>query len=435
MTMSTRRRWFRLDRHDVRSTLPASIRAIMQNGILDRTFRDALVPQFLFPAIADTEPWQGALGDTRTFTRKGLIAPTTTPLAGADISGASTYSIEQWSVTMDQYGLSVDTNMLQSSMTLASKFLADVQTLGISAGQSLNRIARDKMYRAYAGGRTWCTAGASTDTTIAVADVAGFTTVLVNGVPTPVSGTNPLTVSIAGVANTVTAASVASGPGNLTLGTTRVDVLGDYVVAANAPVSVRTAARNTPFDAQAADVATLALFRAAVVRLRKMNVPTIGGYYTAHIPPDTEAELFADADFKQALQGRVDSPVWRDLSIGRFSGIDWVRNNEVPTVAGGSGGAVTVFRPIVVGAGVAVAAPFDGIGSLLGGTGVEDVPSIRMIPAAPSTEVALIVRPPADRLQQVISTSWSYTGDFGVPSDSGTGDAALFKRAVVVDHA
>jgi hypothetical protein len=432
MRISTHADWFRLDRHDVRSTLPAAIQAIMQNGILDRTFRDALIPSFLFPAIADSEPWQGSLGDTKTFTRKGLIAPTTTPLAGADISGASTYTIEQWSVTMDQYGISVDTNMLQSAMTLASKFLADVQTLGINAGQSLNRIVRNKMYNAYMGGRTWCTVGAGTDTTIAVQEVSGFTKVLVNGVPTAVSGTFPLNVTINGVGNTVTGTSAQSGPGNLTLGTTRADVLGDPVIAANAPVSIR-ATGNTAFDLTTANVATLANFRAAVVRLRKMNVPTDGGYYTAHIPPDTEAELFADTDFKQALQGRVDSPVWRDLSIGRFAGIDWVRNNETPTVTSNS--SATVFRPIVVGAGAVVAAPFEGIGGLLAGTGVEDVPGIRMIEAAPTTQVALIVRPPQDRLQQVISTSWAYTGDFGVPSDSGTGDAALFKRAVVVEHA
>jgi hypothetical protein len=433
MTLSTRASWFRLDRHDVRSTLPAAIQAIMQNGILDRTFRDALIPSFLFPALADSEPWQGGLGDTRTFTRKGLIAPTTTPLAGADISGASTYTIEQWSVVMDQYGLSVDTNMLQSSMTLASKFLADVQTLGINAGQSLNRIARNKMYNAYMGGRTWATAadGAS-NTSITVQEVAGFTRVLVNGVPTAVSGGNPLTVTVGGVANTVTGVSAQSGPGTLTLGTARVDALGDAVVAANAPVTIR-ATGNSAFDLTTANVATFANFRAAVTRLRKMNVPTVDGYYTAHIPPDTEAELFADADFKQALQGRVDSPVWRDLSIGRFAGIDWVRNIEVPTVTSNSG--ATVYRPVVVGAGALVAAPFEGIGSLLAGTGVEDVPSIRMIEAAPTTAVALIVRPPTDRLQQVISTSWAYTGDFGVPSDSGTGDAALFKRAVVVEHA
>lgn len=426
------RPWFRLDRHDIRSTLPAAIQAIMQNGMLDRTFQDALVPEFLFPAAADSEPWQGALGDTKTFTRKGLLTPTTTPLAGSDISGASTYSIEQWSVTMDQYGLSTDTNMLQSAMTLASKFLADVATLGVSAGQSLNRIARNKLYAAYMGGRTWCTATATSDTTIAVAEVAGFTKVLVNGVPTPVSATNPLSITISGVANTVTATSVSSGAGNLTLGTARADTQGDYLVASNAPTTVRPTG-NTAYDLTTSNVATLAMFRAAVVRLRKMNVPTVGGYYTAQIPPDTESELFADADFKQALQGRVDSPIWQGLSIGRFSGIDWVRNNECPTVTSNSG--ATVFRPIVMGAGAIVAAPFEGIGSLLAGTGVEDVPSVRMVPAAPTTEVALIVRPPQDRLQQVISTSWAWTGDFGIPSDSGTGDAALFKRACVVEHA
>lgn len=432
MKTATAPAWFRIDRHDIRSTLPAAIQAIMQNGILDRVFQDALVPEFLFPAIADSEPWQGGLGDTKTFTRKGLIAPTTTPLAGADIASASTYSVEQWSVTMDQYGISVDTNMLQSSMTLASKFLADIATLGVNAGQSLNQIARNKLYNAYMGGRTWCTTSATTDTSMIVSSVAGFTTVLVNGVPTPVSASHPLTVNIAGVANTVT--GVNAGTSTLTLGTTRIDTAGDYIVAANAPVSIR-ATGNSAYDLGSTNVATLANFRAAVVRLRKMNVPTEGGYYVAHIPPDTEAELFNDADFKQALQGRVDSPVWRDLSIGRFSGIDWVRNNEVPSIAGHSDGSVPIFRPIVVGAGAIVAAPFEGIGSLLAGTGVEDVPSVRMVAAAPTTEVALIVRPPQDRLQQTISTSWAWTGDFGIPSDSGTGDTALYKRAVVVEHA
>lgn len=429
--MKSIRTWFRLDRHDVRSTLPAAIRAVMQNGILDRTFRDALLPEFLYPGIADSEPWSGGLGDTKTFTRKGLLTPTTTAITGSDISGASTYTIEQWSVTMDQYGLSVDTNLLQSSMTLASKYLADVQTLGISAGQSLNRIARDKLYAAYAGGRTWCTTTATSDTSIIVGSVNGFTTVLVNGVPTAVSASNPLNITINGVANTVTGVNV--GTSTLTLGTARADTAGDYLVASNAPTSVRTASRNTAYDITTADVATFAMFRSAVVRLRKMNVPTVDGYYTAHIPPDTEGELFADSDFKQALQGRVDSPVWRDLSIGRFAGIDWVRNNEAPTVTSNSG--ATVYRPLVLGAGAIIAAPFSEMGTLLSETGVGDVPSIRMVPAAPGTDVALIVRPPSDRLQQVVSTSWSWVGDFGIPSDSQSGDAALYKRAVMIEHA
>jgi N4-gp56 family major capsid protein len=430
-TLTAAKPWFRLDRHDVRSTVPAAIRAMMQNGILDRVFQEALRPNFIFPAIADAMPWQGGLGDTKTFTRKGLLAPATTPITGSDTS-AATYSIEQWSVTMDQYGQAVDTNMLTSSMALASKFLADVETLGINAGQSINQVARNKLYGAYMGGRTWCTTGGTSDTSIIVNSVAGFQYVLVNGVPTAVSASNPLTVTIAGTGNTVT--GVNAGTNTLTLGTARVDVAGDSVVAANAPVTVRPTG-STAYDLGTSNVATFALFRSCVTRLRKMNVPTVGGYYIAHIDPDTEAQLFSDSDFKQALQGRVDSPIYRDLSIGRFGGIDWVRNIEAPTVLGGSAGNVTVHRPIVLGAGALVAAPFEGMGDLLRGSGVEDVPDISMVNAAPGVDVARIVRPPQDRLQQNLSTSWSWVGDYGVPSDSTTGDAALYKRAVVLEHA
>lgn len=428
------RRWFRLDRHaGVRPTLPAAITAIMQNGMLDRTFQDALIPEFLFPALADQEPWQGGLGDTKTFTRKGLLTPVTTAITGSDAS-ANTYSVEQWSVVMDQYGNSVDTNLLQSAMTLASKFLADVQQLGINAGQSINQIARNKLYAAYMGGSTWCTTAGSSDTSIIVQSVNGFANVMVNGVLTPVSAGNPLNVTINGVANTVT--GVNAGTSTLTLGTARVDVQGDPVIAANAPNIIRPSGISTGFNLVAGSVATLALFRAAVARLRSMNVPTFGGYYTAHIDATTEQELFNDADFKQALQGRVDSPIWQGLSIGRFSGIDWVRNIECPTVPAATGGSTVVaHRPIVMGANTLVAAPFADTGSLLAGTGVEDVPSVRMVNAANSVDVALIVRPPQDRLQQNISTTWSWVGDFGVPSDSLTGDAALYKRAVVVEHA
>jgi hypothetical protein len=430
--LTAARPWFKLGRHDVRSTVPAAIRAMMQNGLLDRVFQEALRPEFIFPAIADAEPWQGGLGDTKTFTRKGLLAPATTAITGSDTS-AATYGIEQWSVTMDQYGQAIDTNMLTSAMALQSKFLADVQTLGINAGQSLNQIARNKLYSAYAGGRTWGTTTAGSDTSMIVNSVTGFTHVLVNGVPTAVSASTPLTVSIEGVANTVT--GVNTGTNTLTLGTARADTAGDYVVAANAPTTVRPTG-DTAFDLSGANVATFAMFRSAVTRLRKMNVPTIGGYYVAHIDPDTEAQLFSDSDFKQALQGRVDSPIYTDLSIGRFGGIDWVRNNECPTIAGGSAGTVTVHRPIVLGAGALVAAPFEGMGDLLAGTGVQDVPDIAMVDAAPGVQVARIVRPPQDRLQQTLSTSWSWVGDYGVPSDSlANSDAALFKRAVVLEHA
>ncbi|GCD37944.1 hypothetical protein OEIGOIKO_05754 [Streptomyces chrestomyceticus JCM 4735] len=432
MTLTAVRPWFRLDRHDVRGTIPAAIRAMMQNGLLDRVFQEALRPEFIFPAIADSEPWQGGLGDTKIMTRKGLLTPSTTPITGSDTSPA-TYGIEQWSVTMDQYGLAVDTNMLTSKMALASKFLADVQTLGINAGQSLNQIARNKLYAAYSGGRTWVTTAGASDTSMVVNSVAGFTHVMVNGVLTAVSAAAPLAVTIEGTPNTVTGVNTATN--TLTLGTARADTAGDYIVAANAPTTIRPTG-DTAYDLGANNTATFAMFRAAVTRLRKMNVPTVNGYYIAHIDPDTEAQLFSDPDFKQALQGRVDSPVYTDLSIGRFGGLDWVRNNECPTVLGGSGGTVPVHRPIVLGAGALISAPFDGMADLLGESGVGDVPDIAMVDVAPTVQVARIVRPPQDRLQQIISTSWSWVGDFGIPSDAlANSDPALYKRAVVLEHA
>lgn len=426
--------WFRLDRHDVRSTLPAAIRAAMQNGLLDRVFQEALRPEFIFPAIADPEPWQGGLGDTKIMTRKGLIAPDTTPITGSDPSTGS-YGIEQWTVTMDQYGKSVDTNTLQSRMTLASKYMADVQTLGIHAGQSLNRLARNKLYAGYAGGRTWCTTAGSSDTSMVVSSVDGFTKVLANGVPVDVSASTPLTVSIAGVANTVTGVNV--GTKTLTLGTARVDVVGDSVVAANAPLSIRPGTQATAFNLASGNLATFAMFRAAVTRLRKMSVPTVNGNYVAHIDADTESQLFADSEFKQLYQGRGDSDVYRTLSLGTFGGLDWVRNLEAPVLATGTDGlTTTVHRPIVVGAGCLVSAPFEDQASLLDETGVGDVPEIAMLDVAPGVQVARIVRPPQDRLQQVVSTSWAWTGDYAAPSDalSASGDPALYKRAVVLEH-
>jgi hypothetical protein len=434
-TLTAARPWFDLGRHDVRSTLPAAIRAMMEDGTLDRMFQEALRPEFIFPAIADSEPWQGGLGDRRIMTRNGLMAPDTAPITGSDPTTA-TYDIEQWEVVMDQYGKAVDTNMLQSKMTLASKYLNDVGRLGIHAGQTMNRLCRDKLYKAYAGGRTWATAAGTSDTSIIVQSVNGFTHKIVNGVPTAVSASNALAVTIAGVANTVTGVDTATK--TLTLGTARVDVEGDAVVSAQAPTSVRAGSSNdTAFNLAAGDLITFAHFRAAVTRLRRMNVPAAeGGNYIAHIDPVTESQLFADTEFQSLYQGRADSEVYRDLALGTFGGLVWVRNNEVPFLASGTDDLVTtVHRPIVVGQGALVAAPFEDIAGLLQETGVSDVPEIAMLNVAPGVDVARIVRPPQDRLQQVVSTSWSWTGDYGVPSDSlANGDAAQFKRAVVLEH-
>jgi N4-gp56 family major capsid protein len=391
----------------------------MQNGILDRIFRDALLPQFLFPATATVEPIAQGIGATVTFTRDGLLAVATTPTTGSDPS-PQTLTYEQWSLSMEQYGNTMDTNRLTARATLADTFVRNVQKLGINAGQTLNQLARNKLYASYS-------------TTCVVNNAAGFDTVLVNGVPTAVSAGNPLNITLAGVANTVVGCNL--GTNTLTLGTSKIQAVGDTATSSSAPYSLRAGSRASRYNLTGSDVMTAALVRSTVQRLRTMNVPTIAGNYVCHMDPTTEAELFADSDFKQAYQGRGDSTVFGDMSLGVFLGVDWVRNNETPvTTDGGSSANLTVHRPIFMGGDALMAGPFEGISDLLADTGVEEVPMISMIGPANGVEVAMIIRPPQDRYQQIISATWSWVGDFAVPSDITTGDASRFKRAVVVEH-
>ncbi|AGK98172.1 N4-gp56 family major capsid protein [Clostridium pasteurianum] len=409
------------------NAFPAAIAAMIQNGILDRTFQEALLPNFLYRNLATQRPFQGNLGETVLFTRTGLLSTAETPLTPGSDPTPQSYSIEQYAMTLNQYGNAMDTNMLTSKIGLSSKFLEDNMKLGINAGQTVNRICRNKLYGAYSSGNTYAVGAGSAITALVVNDVTGFTTQLVNGVQTAVGAGNPIPVVVSGNANTVVAVNV--GTKTLTLGTAATWVDSDPVVAVNAPQIFRPNARADTKKLIAGDSATLAIFLDAVAALRQNNVPSFGGYYAAHIDAVTERQLFADADFKQALQGRQDSPVWGSLSIGRFAGIDWVRNTEAPTVANG---ALTVRRPMVVGADALIEGPLQGFGELLGEANFAEARDSGIVSMVDG--VAFIHRPPIDRLQQVISSAWSWVGDYAVPTDALTGAAAQYKRAAVIEH-
>ena len=441
-TVDLRAMVMRLGIHDIATELPVEIRGIIQKGLLDRVFQDALHPEWIFPAVADVQPWAGGIGDEKIWTRTGLMTPSPTPVSPGSDATADTYTVEQWSSIMSRYGRSIDTDMLASAVALASKYLQDVKTLGTHAGQTMNQAARNALFGAYAGGNTYVTTDTTSSATLPVKDTTGFGFVSVNGKLTAVSVTNPLNVTINGVANTVTATSAASGPGNLTLTTPGAisATHGWAVVASNAPTSIRPTGSSL-FDLTSGSIATLALFRSAYTRLKKMNVPTIGGGYTAFVTNDTINELYSDPAFNLALTGQVESPVWRELAIGRINGVDFVPNNEVPTVLGGTHasagtGTLTVNRTVVVGAGALMWCPLENLGGLLQGTGVEGVPSISMVSPAQGVDVAVITRPPQNRWQDVISTTWQAVGGYGVPTDlqNASGDAALYKRACIVEH-
>lgn len=440
-----------------RDNLPPSLQEILQNGLLDGVFDDALLPMFLYDTLADTRPWGSQIGSQGIFTRAGLMTPVTVPITGSDATAAA-YGFEQYSVKMDQWGNSIDTNMAISAQALANKYLEDNKTLAINAAQSLNLIAQAALYAAYGGGTSYATAATTSSTSLHVADAGGFgqapTTLGTSGtvesatgvaVPqlNPVSSSNPLTISIGGASNTVTGVafdSGTSGPGTLTLGTGATVAKDAAVTSANSPAIYRPNARASQATIVAGDVATLALFESAVTRLRSMNVKPIGGAYTAHIHPTTLQELFQDANFRQVYQGRSDSPAYENLTLGatagaggvefmgRFIGIDWVMNNVTPVVTNDS--SVPVYRPIVCGQDSLIKAPFENMADLVSASQAGGVAQIDMI-----NGIARILRAPLDRLGQVLTSSWSFIGGYTVGTDLLTGDASAYKRGVVLEHA
>lgn len=434
-----------------RDILPPSLQEIVQDGLLDGVFDHALQPAFLFEALAELKPWGANLGSESILTRDGLIPVSTTAITGSDAS-ATTYGFEQYSIKMDQWGTAVDTNLAVSAMALASKFIEDNQRLGVNAAETLNQLAQQNLYGAFAEGTTWVTtAQATASTTCVVNDATGFQYAKVLSgtsgsdpsegltgvsVPTlvPVSATNTLDITVNGASNTVVGVDVATD--TLTLGTAVTQAVGDAVVSAIGPVMVRPNARASAYDLVATDICTLQNVQAAVTRLRTMRVPPIRGAYTCHAHPQTIEELFQDAAFQRVYTGRADSQAYLGFQpgdsigdgahfMGRFMGVDWIMNTVVPSP---SNGTLDYYQPIVCGQGCLIKGPFEN--QALDALTIPTISEVQVI-----NGVARIWRAPLDRLGQVISSAWKWTGGWSVGTDMLTGDSAVYKRAVVIEHA
>lgn len=439
-----------------RDILPPSLAEVVQDGLLDGIFEHALQPATLWNNIAEVKPWGANLGTESIMTRDGLLPVSTAPITGAD-PNPSTYGFEQYTVKMDQFGNTIDTNLAVSAMAMASKFIEDNQRLGVNAAQTLNALAQQTVYAAYGEGQTWVTAASTTSTALDVNDGGGFTQAVVMSsttgsndsegimgvavpVLTPVSASAPLNVKINGVANTVIGVSFNSGnsgPATLTLGTAISASVGQDVINESGAVMVRPNGRATANDLVAGDIATLQTFQAAITRLRSMNVPGVAGAYTIHVHPQTLEELFQDSAFQRVYTGRADSPAYREFSLGsgqvgeveflgRFLGADWFSNTLVPVATNGNG--LQYYRPLVAGDGALIKAPFED--QALEGLSIPTISEIQII-----NGVARVWRAPLDRLGQVIASSWKWTGGYAVGTDMLTGDSAVYKRAVVVEHA
>lgn len=449
--------------------IPADIAATIQDNMLLRKFYDGLFPRLLYRADMTPELWQANLGEHLIMTRTGLIEPKVKPLVPGQDVKPSSYSVEQWEAFADQYGDSVDTNMPTSYVSMASTHLRNVHTLGLNAGQSINRVARNSMFRAYLGGEAMVlgTFGAGA-TEIVVSTLNGFTQAVQLGRFAAASSGNPLAISFTNAEppNTVIGFQPADpsqpfGPGILTLGA----ALSSGVIARVGVLAVtrsrrqRSGGASTIDGISPANTLTLDDCIATVARLRDVNVPPHDdGYYHAHITPAGEKQIFGDNHWQRLHQSLPDSTPYKDFLIDRQVGIAFYRNTESPSrstvgeldatgtyalLAPEIGGEVVnetglpIARMIVTGAGVGYEKYIDesrfiseaGVQGKIGQFAVVNG-GVQVM----TERIRLIMRAPQDRLQQNVSTSWSWSGDFPIPSDALTGDPARYKRAIVVEH-
>ena len=456
--------------------VPPTIPSLIQQGALERAFHDGLYPNLAYRAEAMPEEWEANTGQQRYMTRPGLLATVTTPLTPGTDPSTQTVPAEQWVAILNQYGASINTHMPTSVVAQANLLLRNVKQLGLQAGQSVNQVARNAIFQAYLQGSTVNIASIATgDTTVRVAALNGFTTVVIPGsqiAPVPVSSAYPMAITITGGGNTSTCTvtgyipddpSNPLGPGTLQLSAAvgTVYALRATVTNAYAPSIIRSAPGTSIDSIGAGDGFTLQQCINAVAVLRSNNVqPHDDGFYHCHVSPTAVAQMFADPVFQRLNQSLPSHVIYQQGFVGYMAGIMFFMNTESPgyfnsgnLIATANDGiyASAIGSEIVNGTGVQIGmAVVTGKGAVYekyldesayvtqaGTTGKIGEFNVNNNGMQIMTErIRLILRAPLDALQQVVTASWSITTSFPIPTDltAPTGPQ-IVKRAVVLQYA
>lgn len=454
------------------------VRAMVQENALDRMFHDALFPEQMFRAEAlSPERWDANVGDNKTFTGKGLIPVDQRPLIPGQDPVPADYALEQWTAMQAKWATSIDTNLPTSLAACVNKLTQDLQQLGLNAGQTLNRVCRTRLFNAADSGWTVADGSQSSVTALVVKRLQGFTRArrpdLSAGSPVRydlVTANNPLAITVIHT-GTPTVVNVTGftpvtpgdeiGPGTLTIDAAVTVTDRDPVFASTRTFRVISGGGNST-DAITAgtDILHLVDVRSAVARLRNANVqPQTDGYFHCHLDPTGETQLFADNEVQRLNIGNLDSDMYVDFQIGRLMGCIFYRNNEVPQVGNVFGGSsatfsqrdplagelysngnattgVPVHRALIVGREAFNEYYVDQSAMITeaGVTGrIERGATVRNNGIEMEVDrIKVIMRAPQDRLQENVSNTWAFQGDFVVRTDGATGDQAAFKRVINV---
>jgi hypothetical protein len=454
------------------------VRSIVQENLLERAFHDALFPNLLFRGEVSPVVWPAGVGDTQIFSAPGLMAVDCQPLRPGEDPAPITYPLEQWTAQLQQYAGTTDTHMPTSMMAIANLFLRNAHQLGMQASQTLNRIARNRMYAAALSGWTVADGAAVATTSLRVKRLNGFTRARnpnLSGTQAVrfelVSASNPLTVTIfdngAATTNTVVGYTPDTpgdeyGPGVLTLGSATTNVADRaYVISVDRTTIVRVGGGNKVDDVGSSDVPTLADVRSAIAGFWQDNVPAHpDGKFHAHLDPKSQALIFSDAEFQRLMQSLPDYYPYKEFALGELLGTVFFRNSECPiaqTVVGGltatysqtdpfvgelfnNGNASTgvPIHEILFTAQGGILEYYNDMSGLLTEAGIPGKLAEPQITnngiEVMSERIQLIIRQPLNRLADKVSTSWRFMGDWPVRTDAATGGPARYKRFRCIQH-
>ena len=457
--------------------VPPAVLELNQKGLLERAFHDGLFPNLAYRAEAVAEEWEGNTGIEIFMSRPGLIPPSVTPLVPGTDPTPKSVPFEQWVARLDQYGDTIDTNTPTSATANADLFLRNIHQQGLQAGQSVNRVARNAMFKAYLSGQTVLTAATlTTDTVLQVAALNGFTDVInpgANVAPKPPSSNSPLPIVITSGSTKVNASVIGLiqsnpndpyGPGILQLAAPIGTAFAarSAVQSVYAPLIVRTAAGPSVDAIGPSDTLTLQAIINAVAFLRLANVQPHAetGFYHAHISPLANAQVYADPVFQRLNQSLPDGYAYKTGFIGETSGVAFFLNNEspglynsgtlTPTASAGqyapeigaevvNGAGVNIGRVLITGKGIAYERYLDESAyvteaGVTGKIGEFDVINngLNIL----TERIRLIIRSPLDRLQQKVASTWTITTCFPIPSDiTAPSGPQRFKRGIILEYA
>lgn len=440
-------------------TLPAALQATVQQGYLEAEFRDGLTSAPAYSLGAVPEPMPVNKGETLTKTRHGKKAAATTPISASTVNSnldngltPSSFSMEQYVVAPQLYGDTQDINMLQIRAGLKNHAMVVAKVSGEQAWMTRERLARNALFNAYMGGNTRVTAAASpTTTTCTVDDVRGFEKVLVNGVPTAVSGSSPLsvvetgttgqTLSVTGVARDVTnvsSAAVTGGwSGTLTFATATAPTANDVLVAANAPAVFRAGGRTSTRTLTSSDLLTMGIVEDVVAYLRDQGTPgDEEGLFTCILDNTSGRQLFGDSEFQNLYRGLAKSGDIQKGVLTVLQGIRFMYTTSAPVQASGGGVSVKVRRPIIYGGESMVRSDFTGLEDFVQDMNPVGIHELRIVDG-----VCYALRPALDRFGMNVGLSWYTIVDYICPTDLTatssiipTAGSSLYKRAAVIEH-